>query len=81
MEMKIVSWCALGFSLLGNVFINQGRVQGYYLWIIANLLWIIYAVHQGIDAQILLFAVYTALAVHGIWSWKTREGRGAWKKS
>ncbi len=68
--MNYITWIALGFSLTGNIFINRKSVWGFYFWIASNILWIIYAVSAEVTAQIVLFVVYTALAVHGILSWR-----------
>lgn len=68
--VKVISWFALGFSLLGAYLINKKRIKGYYLWIVANALWILVNYLVWVPAQMILFTVYQGFNIHGIWSWR-----------
>jgi len=67
--MEIMTYIALAFSLTGNVLINKRKKLGFVSWLISNILWIIFAVYTQVYAQIIMFTVFSGLAVHGYCSW------------
>lgn len=71
--MEILTYIALGFSLIGNILVNNQKKSGYVFWIIANLMWIIFAIYSNIPAQLIMFIVYTVLSIHGFSKWKAIE--------
>lgn len=70
--MIIISWIALLFSIAGYIFINYKNIFGYYIWIISNILWIIYNIYINELSQIILFNIYTLLSIHGVYKWKIK---------
>lgn len=65
-----MSWIATALSLTGNLLVNKKRVEGFYVWIISNVLWVIIALRGSDMAQVVLFLCYAILNAHGIISWK-----------
>ena len=70
MAVKILSWFALGLSLLGAYLINKKRIEGFYVWILANAIWIVINYLVWVPAQMILFTIYQGFNIHGIWTWK-----------
>jgi len=68
--MTELSYIAMFFSILGNVFVNRKNVLGMYLWTIGSALWIIFAIYHHTWSQVVMFAVYLLLNVDGIWRWR-----------
>lgn len=66
----ILEWSATALSLLGAVYNTFLRIEGFYIWIVANLLWMLFSVkyrHWG------LFALNLAYMGFNIWAimfWK-----------
>ena len=59
-------------SLLGAVLNAKGRISGFYIWIVANVGWVIVDLSHGLYSQAILFAVYTMISVYGIIQWSRR---------
>ncbi len=70
----IIEWSATVLSLLGAIYNTFLRIEGFYIWIIANALWMLFSVkykHWG------LFALNLAYMGFNVWAiifWKTKLG-------
>ena len=64
MAVKILSWFALGLSLLGAYLINKKRIEGFYVWILANAIWIVINYLVWVPAQMILFTIYQGFNIH-----------------
>lgn len=65
-----MSWIATVLSLTGNFLVNKKRIEGFYIWTLSNILWVIIAFKTSNMAQMVLFVCYSILNIHGIISWK-----------
>ena len=63
----ILTWGLMFLSVAGTLLVIRRRISGYYLWVVSNIGWIAVDFHKGVYAQALLFFVYLALSVYGIW--------------
>lgn len=75
--VKIISWLALGCSLFGAYLINKKRIEGFYVWILANALWMLVNYLVWVPAQLILFTIYQGFNLHGIWSWRKTANESA----
>ena len=69
---QALSAAALILSVFGNILINKQKRIGYVVWIISNASWIIVNI-VGVETnwfQTIMFAVFIALNIHGIMSWR-----------
>ena len=83
MEMcQFLTWPSV-FTLF-TVFLTLGALAGvilnikkkkacFYIWLFTNASWAVVDFWKGIPAQGILFSIYTALAVWGIFEWKEKE--------
>jgi len=70
MTYAALTWPLTALSLIGVV-LNVRRMRaGFGVWIIANIGWVAMDYQAGLTSQAVLFIVYTALAVWGLWEWK-----------
>lgn len=73
--MKFDYWSgmALFITLLGTVANSQRKIQGFYIWIIANLMWIFITWNYQDAYLTLQYVVFLILNFYGIWQWKKKE--------
>lgn len=70
MLIKIISWAAVPFSILGNEFIVRKHWLGWLFWLISNVLWIAVNLALGLYPQAVVFAAYFYYTVRGIRKWR-----------
>ncbi len=54
-------------SVMGGLLVAREDVRGFYIWIVANLLWLS---NFGISWIGFMFTVYIFLAIYSIYFWK-----------
>jgi len=65
----MIEWVLAGMSILGAILNTKMNRNGFLLWIVANIGWIIINVKIGLYAQIPMWVVMTVIAVYGYNSW------------
>lgn len=60
-------------ALLGVVLNIKKDIRCFYIWTFTNVSWAMIDFYMEIYAQGVLFTIYTALAIYGIWSWNTKK--------
>lgn len=71
--LEYLGWGFTALSLIGNLFIIKKSVKGYWLWIVANIGWIIYDFQIHAYSQAFLFSAYLILSVYGVWEWSKKS--------
>ena len=68
--MTLLEGAATGLALIGAVLNARARVEGFYVWIVADALWIWWAL--GVEGYGLaaLMLVYIAICIGGIRQWR-----------
>lgn len=66
-------WLVTILSLYGNVLNVKKKRSGFVVWVIANVLWLIYDIWTGLYSRAALDTVQTAFCVWGIIEWKDKE--------
>jgi hypothetical protein len=69
MTFQDLSWIFVALSLIGNLFVIKKNVIGQWLWMIANMGWILFNLWLGIYSQAFLFGAYLLMSIWGIISW------------
>jgi len=65
----VIEWIATVFSLVGGV-LNALKIKiCFYLWLIANFIWIVYAYYHGMYGQLLTWIVFSLIAGFGLYQW------------
>ena len=70
---EYLGWGFTALSLIGNLFIIKKSVYGYWLWIVANIGWILYDFHIKAYSQTFLFSAYLVLSIWGVWEWSKKS--------
>ena len=68
----IVSWAIMTVSLIGAYFNARGKVVGFYIWIPANVAWVVYNFSIGEPALAILFVAFTVVSSYGIYQWRKK---------
>lgn len=69
MDWKDLTWILVVMSLMGNVFVNKKNVIGQWMWMFANIGWMVYDIYMETYSQACLFGVYFFMTVWGVYAW------------
>jgi len=70
--MEIVAWILSIISITGAFLVSYKRIEGFYLWLVANGGWIVYCIICHTYGQILMWSVYFATSIIGIIQWSKK---------
>lgn len=65
------TWLITIASLIGVIANIYQKRWCFWIWVVTNASWFIIDWQRGLPEQATLFAVYFALAIWGLWQWKT----------
>jgi len=70
-ELKhhLLEWSATALSVIGAIMNANQLIQGFYVWSVANILWMIFSVrykHYGLLAMNIIFL---CINIWGIFTW------------
>jgi len=68
----MIPWILSAVSILGAILNTRKRVEGFYVWNIGNIGWILYIVltaQKDLYGQILLWLAYIGVCCYGIYNW------------
>jgi nicotinamide riboside transporter PnuC len=68
--MEITYWFITIASLIGTIANIYKKQWCFAIWLGTNVAWTIIDFQKGIYAQATLFAIYTCLAIWGLYKWK-----------
>jgi len=57
-------------ALLGVILNIKKKIACFYIWFFTNASWCVIDFYKDIPMQGLLFAIYTLLAIYGIFEWR-----------
>lgn len=70
MHWTVITWLLTAISVAGTFFVIRKKTVGFGFWVVSNIGWVYIDIKAGLTAQAVLFVVYLALSVYGIWEWK-----------
>lgn len=68
-------WIVTIISLIGSVLNAKKSKWCFYVWILANVLWLIYDIHIGLYSRAALDTIQTIICISGIIYWKKEENK------
>ena len=74
MEFKFWSVLALAITLVGTVLNARKNIWGFYVWLVANMMWLVITWKMRDASLAIQYLVFTILNIYGIFEWK-RKGR------
>ena len=72
----MIGWILTTLAVTGAIFNMQRRVEGFYLWIVANVGFLTLSLQRSDYAQAVLWAVYTLISLNGIRVWWKKDDDG-----
>lgn len=73
MQLDDLTWFLVIGSLVGGqLVINRNKI-GYFIWIVVNLLWVIFFLYKGLHSSVFLFLVYMCQSLIGYVKWNKVE--------
>jgi nicotinamide riboside transporter PnuC len=73
MIMNLVGWLASILSIFG-VFLNARKnIWCWYIWIVSNIIWLIYYYDKKDFPAIVLWVAFTGFNVYGLIMWKKEK--------
>jgi len=68
--MEILAWIATGISILGIMLNARKDIRCWPVWLVSNVLWIIYFIVLANPPSIILWVVFSAFNIYGWIQWK-----------
>lgn len=68
-------WMGTILMLVGNGLNIKKKLSGFVLWVIANIIFLICDLNNGVYSRALLDVVQGTICVWGIIEWKSQEGK------
>lgn len=65
-----IEWIATVLSIIGVLFVNLQNLNGLFIWIVANILWISFATKHKHYGLLVLACSYLVINIIGILNWK-----------
>lgn len=65
-----IEWIATVFSICGALMVALQHFQGYYIWVTANVLWVIFAYKYRHYGLLTLSISYLVINIIGIIKWE-----------
>lgn len=72
LKEKWVEYLAMALGIGGAILNACLMVEGFYLWVVGNILWIYLGVKGRMWGMVGMFAVYTCLSIWGIIYWGSK---------
>ena len=66
----VIEWGATVLSIVGVLFVNLQNLNGLYVWIVANVLWISFAWKHKHYGLLVLAISYLIINIIGLLKWK-----------
>ncbi|MEK6824369.1 MAG: nicotinamide mononucleotide transporter, partial [Nanoarchaeota archaeon] len=66
----VIEWVATALSIIGVLLVNLQNLNGLYIWIVANILWIFFAWKHKHWGLLVLACSYLIINIIGLINWK-----------
>jgi len=66
----VIEWVATALSIIGVLLVNLQNLNGLYIWIVANVLWISFAWKHKHWGLLVLAGSYLIINIIGLINWR-----------
>ena len=63
------TWIISGIAITGGLLNAYGERSGFYVWMLANFLWIVHCIIIKFWGQIPMWVVYNVICIIGLYQW------------
>jgi len=70
MNINIIEYIATTLSIIGSIYVARMDIKGFYLWLLANILWIVFGVVNLLYGVITTFVCFEITTIYGLINWK-----------
>jgi nicotinamide mononucleotide transporter len=67
--MEVLAWIATVISIIGIILNAKKQISCWPVWIVSNILWIIYFASLDMTPSVVLWIVFTIFNVYGWRQW------------
>lgn len=60
-------------SILGAIVNAKHNIYGFHIWIVSNIIWIVYSAMTNQLWLMITFFVYSFISLYGIYHWKNGD--------
>lgn len=71
------TWIFTFLTVSGAIFNAKKRIEGFYIWIVANVCWFTHNLIIKEYAQAAVFIALTVVTVYGIRQWRKEKKNGS----
>lgn len=71
--MTIITTILTILSVIGVILNTHGDRRCFYIWIVTNSSWAAVDFYKGIPAQGVMFLLYLALSIYGLYKWRHKS--------
>lgn len=65
----IIEWAATLLSVVGAIINANKSITGFYVWSVANILWISFALKHKHYGLLVMNVIFLGINIFGIYSW------------
>jgi len=73
----MITWILSGMSVIGAVFCAFKSPKAWYIWLVADIGWVIFTFFKHEYAQMIMWIVYAGICVAGIYQEKKEKNNVA----
>ncbi|MBM3230043.1 nicotinamide mononucleotide transporter [Candidatus Pacearchaeota archaeon] len=69
----VVEWSATFLSVLGSIVNANKLISGFYIWSVANILWITFAIKHKHWGLLVMNVIFFGINIYGVFSWMAQN--------
>ena len=68
-----ITWVLAGVSIAGTILNIKKKFVCFYIWVVANIFWLVFDIRNGIYGRAFLDVVHLGFAFWGIYEWQFKN--------
>ena len=69
-RFKSLEWIATGLSIVGALLNAYQNIEGFYVWCIANVIWVLLGFKKKMWGLVVTFIIFSIINILGILHWR-----------
>lgn len=76
MNFNIIEYFATFLSIIGSIYVARMDIKGYYLWFLANIMWVVFGLMNTLYGVLTTFVCFEITTIYGLINWKKSDNNG-----